>query len=313
MSVDAKEYEGLGLTPEEIASLQEDDGDTSATQEELEAQAAAAGGAPAAAAATKTEEGDDDDDDQAPASATTAASADGSAAAPAAAAAEPAEAAAEPAPAPQPAPLLVAEAPADAEAKLKEISDQRAALRKQYDAGELTFDQYDGQKDTLAKQERDIERAIDRAQIATDLTDQQRRNEWVRQCDAFHEAHPEYEGGKGDRFTQLNGILKAIAVVPENAGKTGPELLNMAHTMALVMRGENVPAAASATPKPAARAPVPKPALPPDLGKMPSAGGNDAGEGKWSSLDRMQTTDPVAYEKALSQLSERDREAYLAD
>jgi hypothetical protein len=314
------EYEGMGLTAEEIAALQEPDGDTSATQGELEAQEESKPDDKQTAAAAKTE--GEDDDDEAPkgddAGAAAAADDTATAAAPAAedkpADAKP-DAKAEASAAPQQAPILVATAPADAEAKLAEIASKRADLRKQYDAGDITFDEYDSQKDVLAKDERAIERALDKAQIAADLNEQQRRNEWQSQCDAFLTAHPEYDGGKGERFDQMNGVLKAIAVVPENANKTGPQLLEMAHKITLVMRGEEVPAGKGDKPAaPAAkRAEVPKPNLPPDLGKMPAASGNDPGEGKWASLDRLQATNPEGYEAALAKMSDSEREAYLAD
>ena len=325
MSVVSKDdIEMDGLTPEEVASLQEmmDNPDsTTATVGDLEVETASAAELEAESKPqekSKDETGKENDGgaadgaavaaDAVPAAAELVDSADGAGAA--------SEPAATPGAAPQPAPILLAEAPADAEAKLAEIKEKRAELRKQYDAGDITFDEYDIAKDDLSTAERTIERAIDKAQIAADLSDQQRRNEWDSQCSAFLAGHAEYEGGTGERFEHLNETLKAIAVMPRNQGLTGPQLLEKAHKLVLAERNETpapVQAAADAVAKPAARpAPAPAPKLPPNLAHIPASASTETGESRYAALDRLQTTNYAAYEDALAKMSESEQSAYLA-
>lgn len=305
------EYEDMGLTPEELAALNEPDTeDKNATQGELEAQAAAEAG--------NQPEGKDATDDKNKGAGGDAAGAAAAADTGAAAAGEqqPADAAAaakdepgQPASAAQSAPILVAEVPADADDKLKEIADKKAGLLTQFDDGDITAKEYQAQLDALNKDERAIERQVEKAQLAAEIEQQRRQNEWASQCDGFLKAHPEYDGGKGERFEHMNAILKAIAVIPQNQGLTGPQLLDKAHRLALADRGEALPA-----PKADAKGKqdIPKPALPPSLANVPAAASNDPGEGKWASLDKLQTSNPEAYEAALSKLSDADRDAYLA-
>lgn len=302
------ELDTTGLTAEEIAALSEPDTEEelTATQGELQDKGA-----------TTTGDDDADDEDQGQGGDDTGAAAaagDGAAAAGQADGDQPAGADAQPAATPSPAqsaPILVAEAPADAEAKLAEIATKKDEVIAQFDDGDITAKEMQAQLDALGKQEREIERALDKAQIAKDLEEQRRRNEWDAQCAAFLKAHAEYDGGKGERFEHLNETLKAIAVMPRNAGLTGPELLDKAHKLVLAERGETPAPKADA--KPAAKPAIPKPNLPPNLAGVPAATGNDPGEGKWASLDRLRDAgNGVAYEAALAKLSQADRDAYLA-
>lgn len=314
------EYEGMGLTPEELAALQApDDEDKTATQEQLEAKAAAEG-------ATTTAEKENDADDKKPdavsadagapaaddaAPATTAAGAEPAAAASAPAPAEPAAA---PSPAPQQAPILVAQAPEDAEAKLKEIKDSKAALRQKYDDGEITFAEFQEQNEAFDEQRLEIRLAVETAQTAQKMELQRQQNQWTADCDAFMAQYKDIYAGEANTavFADLDAAIKTIAVMPSSANLTGPQLLDRAHRAVMAARGTPVVAETKAEPKPAPRKEIPKPTLPPDLGAMPAATGNDPGEGKWASLDRLQDSNPEAYEAALAKLPEAERDAYLA-
>jgi len=308
------ELDTTGLTAEEIAALSEPDTpeELTATQGELQDKGATG--------ATTTEEEDDDQggEDKGGTDAG-AAGAEGDAAA-VAPASEPAAAATEPAAAPstaQSAPLLVAEAPADAEEKLKAIAADKAELRRKYDDGEITFDEYEDQKDGYVKQEREIERAIDKANIAAAMEAQRLQNQWDADCKTFLDSNKDLYTGDAnkERFEELNETIKLLAQQPRNAGLSGPQLLAKAHTVTLAARGETVPQQKTDTKadtKPT-KQPIPKAILPPDLGAMPAASGNDPTEGKWASLDRLRDSgNGVAYEAALSKMSQADRDAYLA-
>jgi hypothetical protein len=93
----------------------------------------------------------------------------------------------------QPRPVFVAEAPEGAETRLKEIGDKKAELRKQYDDGDITFDEYDSAKDSLSTEERQLERRIDQANIAASMQQQQAKNEWESTVGSFLDANDVYK------------------------------------------------------------------------------------------------------------------------
>lgn len=314
MSTPAQDEANLGmdgLTAEERAALAEpEDGDISATQGDLEDKNAAK-------ELADSKEGDDDADNSKTEKtgdvASPAAAADLLAATPAPAAAEPAKpveaATAEPG-ATQSAPIYVAEAPADAEANLAEIATKKADLLTQFDDGDLTAKEYQTQVDALAKDERAIERAQDRAQIAVDMESQRQQREWDQSCNSFMAQHAEYKDA--ELFSHLNETIIAFAKMPRNTGLSGPELLEKAHKAVAAERGTST-AAPTPTPTPAASAKAPPtPALPPNLGSMPSASPNDPGEGRFASLDRLMMSNPEAYEAALAKMSSAEIDAYTA-
>lgn len=329
-----KEYEGMDLTAEELAALAApDDEDQHATQEQLEALAAAEGGAQAATTTTTTTDEAKDDPTTTPAADgadTGAAAAVDAVAAAAAADVKPDAAAGTPAPAesgsapsaaPQQAPILVAKAPDDAKVKLEQIATDKAALRQKYDDGDITFAEYEADKEKLDEQRMDIRLAVEKAETAAQMEVQQKQNQWNADCASFIAQHAAiYDpAGVTDQaakdaalatFNDLDAAVKAIAVMPSSASLTGPQILERAHRAVMAARGTPVVAAPPAAQ--AAKPAVPKPTLPPDLGKMPSAGVMDTGEGKWASLDRLQDSNPEAYEAALSKLSDSERDSYLA-
>jgi len=90
---------------------------------------------------------------------------------------------------------------------------------------------------------------------------------------------------------------------------TGAKILAKAH--------ENLAAAFNLAkpeqPKPDANKPAgPKPDLPPSIHNVPAADANDVTGGKYAALDRLASTNPIAYEEALMKLPEEERNSYLA-
>jgi hypothetical protein len=322
-----------GLTDEEREALQEDDGsgDTTTLGESLRAAESAKSGT--------TDDNDDDanankggddgkggktDDDAA-----TKGKTDDAAAAAAAAAGDDAgkkgdegndDAAADTGAKPI-VPLLVAEAPADADAKLKEIGDKKAELVEQFDNGDITAKEYQTQLDALGRQERELERAIDKAKIATEMKQQQEMSAWLGQVNDFtHKAHPEYSKSRV-RWTALDTFVKEIAAKPENANLDGREILRQAHEMVVADLGEAAPAPSADAGgktggkkdekdgKPLKGAKIDPP---PTLAKVPAAENQDVDGGRWAALDRLADTDPLELEEKLMKMSAEDRDAYLA-
>lgn len=273
-----------GLTDEERAALEEDldEGDEDETSIDDGADS------------------DADAGDDADAGETVAAAADDTVQA-AADAAEPAAATS--------APILVVDAPADADAKLKDIATAKDALIAQFDDGDITAKEYQQQLDALAKQEREIERAVERSALAAEMEQQRLKNEWAATVNAFIEINDVYNPTTNPRmYRALDQEVRDVAGSPEAKTMTGAQILAKAH--------ENLAQAFGFEAKKEAPAGkvrrVPKPGLPPSLDKVPAAEMLDVTSGKYGALDRLASTNPLAYEEALMKMSDRERDEYLA-
>lgn len=214
----------------------------------------------------------------------------------------------------QPAPLLVAEAPADAEIQLKAISDKKTALVDQFDNGDITAKEYQSQLDALNREERSLERAVEKAKLADEMRQQQEVNNWMQQVQSFTtKDHPEYSTSKV-RWIALDAFVKEIGIKPENASLSGVQILAEAHKRVLEDLGE-APAKTGAAKeqKPESKPLKGSTAKPPvTLSKVPAADHTDVEDSRWAALDRLFSTDPEAAEEKMMKWSEADRDAYLA-
>jgi hypothetical protein len=326
-----------GLTDEERAALDEPDGagnltladslagkgpqdDDTTTNDEPENVDTN----PDADASTETA-GDDDTD----AAAETAGKPDAAAAADAAAAGDDTRQAADDAQPVDdaPAPLLVAEMPENADARMKEIGDKKGNLLEQHENGDITTREYQQQLDALNKEERELERAIDKARTAQELHQQQQINNWMGQVKDFTtKAHPEYAKSKV-RYMALDTFVREVGSDPANANLTAKQILEKAHakvqedlgvvpgtaagktnTTGKTAADKTAELNAAGRPLKGSKAEAPK-----TLRDVPATAANDTGEnGRWAALDRLQETDPEAHENKLMRMSADERDAYLA-
>lgn len=208
----------------------------------------------------------------------------------------------------QTAPVYVAEAPADAEEKLADIKTRLADTRAKYEAGELTFDQYEDTKDTLAEERAAINRQIDRAQLSQEMI----RQQWLAEGERFAAENGYAVGSR--HYAMLDLELRAVSADPANAHFTSPmQFLQKAHANlaadGFAPKGKESPSVAPAPAPKQKAAEVPKPALPPNLAFTPAAAASDAKNGQWAHIDNI--TDPDEREDAVKKLSEAQREAYL--
>lgn len=204
------------------------------------------------------------------------------------------------------APILVAPPPEDAAAKLAEIDTKKDALLTQFDDGDITAKEYQKQLDALAKEERAIERAQDRAELAAQMEQQRLQNEWTATCNTFVEQHAIYKDNPR-LYKALDNEVRELAAKPETANWTGQKFLDEAHKALKAAFKFADDAPAPKTNKP----PVDR-NLPPNLAKVPAADVEDTNGGKFAVLDRMAATDPIRYEETLAKMSEAERDAYLA-
>lgn len=309
-----------GMLPDEIEALQEgatdDAAGTTAADADFEAASAAdAEAAKTAEAAAKTDEGKADD------------------------AAKVDEAKADDAKADEPAKADAAdgadakvveesvrttmpkfEAPADAEKQLADIAAKRDALAEQFDNGEINAKTLFAEQAALAKQERTIETAVERANFSAEMTTQA----WFQNTvPGFLATHDHYKSNP-----TLHGMLNAEVVrlqneaIEKGGDQFDPGILAKADESiraALSGIGVKTPAAAAKA-EPAKDAAKDgkakieveaKPETPPSLRNLPADDitGTDS---KWAALDRLADTDAVAYEDAFGRLPAADRDRYLA-
>lgn len=206
----------------------------------------------------------------------------------------------------QTAPIYVAEAPADAEEKFADIRKQVLDARLKYEAGELTFDEYEDTKDTLAEERAAIQRQIDRAQISQEMA----RQQWLAEGERFAADNGYAVGSR--HYKMLDLELVAVSADPANAHFTSPmQYLQLAHANlaaeGFAPKGKATPAAPAAAAK--ARVEIPKPTLPPNLAFTPAADASDVKNGQWAHIDNI--SDPDAREAAVMKLTDAQRDAYL--
>ena len=207
------------------------------------------------------------------------------------------------------APILVAAAPEDADGKLKELATQKDELLAKFDDGDITTKEYQTQLDALNKQEREIEWGIEKARLAAEIESQRQANEWKSTVDNFIRENPRYSPEKAPSMYQLLDIeVRRVAGLDEFKNRTDPaagrEILAKAH--------ENIAKDLGFEVKQTKQQPAPNKQLPPNLANIPAADQSDTQGGKYAVLDRMATSDPIAYEEALMKLPEAERNAYLA-
>ena len=215
-------------------------------------------------------------------------------------AAEP-EAQAETATPQQAQPILVANSPADAEARLQEISAKKDELLTQFDDGDITAREYQKQLDELSRQERKIEFEQHEAQLAQKMEQQRLQNDWTATCNAFIERNAIYKDNPR-LYKALDAEVRDLAGKPETANWTGQRFLDEAH--------KNLKAAFGFKDA-AAHTPTTSRELPPNLAKVPAAEVEDTNGGRFSVLDRLAESDPIAYEEAIGKLTDAERLVYL--
>lgn len=199
-------------------------------------------------------------------------------------------------------PILVAPPPADADAKLQEIADKKDALLTQFDDGDITARDYQKQLDSLNREERQIERDVHEAKLAEKLEQQRLQNDWTSTCNAFVESHAIYKDNPR-LYRALDAEVRELAAKPETASWSGQKFLDEAHKNLKQAFGFQE---ADNTTK------QPRRDLPPNLAKVPAAEVNDTDGGRFAVLDRMASSDPIAYEEALNKMSQAERDAYLS-
>lgn len=296
------------LTPEEREAMQED-----MTEDEKAALAAVAGD-------DDDDDGDDDDvaDEKAAPVESDAAAADDDSA-------EESAPAVDAKPAQQ---TYRAELPEDFQSQVDDLKTKRDELAEKFKSGDIEFDEFRAEDNVLANEERKLDRAITKAEIAAEMNAQKFETEWRSNVIDFTDDIAK-NGGidyrkdlAGQR--KLDGFVNQIFADPDNATLTMREVLDKAHAMVKLVY--KPAAAASVTTAAAAAATDTKPASAknvirkPDLSKLPETlahvpggdGPGDIGGGEFAELDGL---DGFELEQAIARMSpaQRDKFASLAN
>lgn len=203
-------------------------------------------------------------------------------------------------------PPLEAQLPEDYEQRLTTLAEQKDALVAQFDDGEIGAREYQKQLDALNKQERELERIKDRAELAEDMRKQQEKREWLKDVNTFLSENPEYTENQM-RYKVLDQTVREIAAAEPTL--SGQEILARAHEQ--IQTAFGAATKGRTTPKSADKHSNPRDNAPPTLARIPAAEASGTENSKFAMLDRIQSIDPVRYERELSKLSDSDREAYL--
>jgi hypothetical protein len=283
------------LTPEEREAMQEE-----MTEDEKAALAAVAG-----------DDDDDGDDDAADENAQPVEAA-------ASVSDEPADEGGEPAkPAQQ---TYRAELPEDFQAQVDDLKTKREELAEKFKAGDIEFDEFRAEDTVLANEERKLDRAITKAEIANEMNAQKFETEWRSNVldftnDVAKSGGIDYRKDLAGQ-KKLDGFVNQIFSDPDNATLTMREVLDKAHAMVkLVYKPAAAATAAASDTKPAK--PVSRK---PDLSKLPATlahvpggdGPGDIGGGEFAALDGL---DGFELEQAIARMSpaQRDKFASLAN
>ncbi|MGC3944605.1 MAG: hypothetical protein QM762_08810 [Chryseolinea sp.] len=300
---DFNEEDLANLSAEERAQLEELERDE---QEALAAIAAEGGDAGA--------EGDDDQiADEATAAAAEASAASAPAPAPAAAAPAPAgaPAAAEDGAVPAaPAPIYVSNVEtAEANKQLDTLRVHRRELRKQWQDGQITDEDYDTKLDANEAESDRIKSSLTRAQVAADITAQQLANSYQVTVDTFlndiTKAGFNYRDPKNAQaLAHLDRNIKALAATcAEDTPEEWRRVMNDAHSLTANRFKIQTAAAPAPAPSPA---PAPAPRKPdlskvhPTISQGPAAAAPAVGGGEFAHLDGLTGLD---LERAIAKMT----------
>lgn len=209
------------------------------------------------------------------------------------------------------APILVAEVPEGAETRLTEIATEKGALADKFDDGDMTSKEYQAELEKLNKEERGLERQIDKAQMARDLENQRITNERMTEINTFLKEVGIPNDNKNLRFKVLDAAVIEVASDEANVNLSAREVMQKAYDLCIAegaLQAKKVDPAPK-DPAPAAKTKTPIKA-PPTLASLPASEINSTEDNRFAYLNRI--TDPDKREAAFNKLTPADQEAYLA-
>jgi hypothetical protein len=202
--------------------------------------------------------------------------------------------------------------PDDYNDQVQKLKDDRAALKAAYKNGDIDFDEYEEQRDTLNDQEKTLDRIALKAEMSQDMNRQSHQKTWESTVQSFVDVTAKADGidyrKDADKQADLDMFIKALAAKPDNANKPMDWFLKEAHAKVKALHGIETKPATAPNKQGKQDRKTPTEAVPKTLANV--IGGDDATEidGKYAELDKL---DGLELETALARMTPEQRNDYL--
>lgn len=216
-------------------------------------------------------------------------------------------------------PLYIAKAPEGFDDKMKGIGEQKAELAKQFDDGDKTTAEYQAELDSLNRQERELERQMDRHKMSVEMEEQRVNNVRTAEINAFLASVDIPYDPNNLKFRTIDNAVRLVASLPEHENSSPTVIMQASYDLCVkegVLQPKPKPddAAKLAADKLAADKKAvtekKKPLnVPQTLASLPASSVSETEENQFAHLNRM---NPDQREAAFSKLTPAQQDAYLA-
>ena len=207
---------------------------------------------------------------------------------------------------PRPRGVLNDTLPEDYQQRVEQNAAAMKDLRKKYNDGDISFDEYEDARDKLADEKQDLREIKLRSEISDQSATVSLQQHWDTIMGTFLGAHPEAISTpvRQNAFDQI--LREVTAPIMAAGGMPGQAEIDKAY--AQLAKEFGLDAKKPETEQKQEKQPN---KVPPVLGGLPASSATGTEDGRWAQLDRLIDTDPLRYESELAKLSEADRDAYL--
>jgi hypothetical protein len=221
--------------------------------------------------------------------------------------------------------VFTASAPEDADAQIKALRTEKATEFKRLMDGEITPEQYSAKEDEILGKITEIDRAVTKAETATEFTVQQAQRSYIGKVNATldrakSEDGIDYRAPENKALHEdLDRTVKFLANDPSNADKPEQWFLDKAHAMVKAMHGLGKAGAATGAAETSAASAAAAQAtqtrsgkgpdlsgIPPSLRNVPAAAGSDDG-GEFAHLN---TLTGMALERAIAKMTPEQQQRW---
>lgn len=204
---------------------------------------------------------------------------------------------------PVPTPLIRGELPADFKEQVTALDAREDALVDKFEEGDITTREYNAELRIINKARGELDWLERKSELSQETTKGQIDRDWFGEVDVFLKEHPEIMLNT-TRTNAYDAIVKEVTKATMDDGRMpGRADLLKAHARWAEDLGIKVAAPDLKKQK------GPK-NIPPTLGALPAADITETDDGKYAHLDRLADSDPIAYEREISKMSEADFNAY---
>ncbi|MDO8312872.1 MAG: hypothetical protein Q7T25_13130 [Sideroxyarcus sp.] len=196
----------------------------------------------------------------------------------------------------------------DYDTKVAELAAQKVELRRQMNEGDIDLDAYESQKDAIVAQEMILREQKIKADISAEQNEQSSKARWLWDQERFFEADANAIYKDKYLLAAFDAAVRDLGGDEANASKKGSWFLQEADK--LVRARFNAPTQAAPAVKQTDGRKPDLSVVPKTLAHLPAADIPQTGEvGEFDHLDRL---NGLELEKAVSRLSEAERERYRA-